>query len=1776
MKLQIRQKIILFIIVPVAAVYALMLYFGLNYLREQAYEQINTRTTEKIGQQAELFDSYLRESAVAAESTATALEVNPNLDPDELYAILRRNVTKNRFVYGSAIAFMPGQYRGKRLYSPYVCGTPGKLKEIDIAVSAYDYTAPQWDWWHDPIKAGHGIWTEPYFDKDAGNVLMTTYSVPFKRDGEIWGVATVDIPLDPLQERFNLPNDPLQKYFVLMNSGQYLYQEGRHGSTNDSIFAEAKRWRRDDLARLGTDMISGKGGIRMLPKMRGGEDYWVSFAPIASTGWSLGVWSPESVMLAPVHNQLSLALLGLSISLVIISAIVWIVANRVTTPIAQFDAAAQQIAAGNLDTSISISSNDEIGNLARSFTMMATKVRERESSLRDTRGERLAQLLEGLGDKYFFYSLKPDGTLNHVSQSVETTLGYTSEEYRRDYNHILTRNPINKDIQAHTEKALQGGPPPTYEVEMRHRNGSLRRLEICERPLFDESKQVISVEGLVCDVTERVSTTEWFRGLLEAAPDGMVILDADGNIVFVNTQTESLFGYSRESLIGNPHEILIPRQYRDEGKPGRSYFGSVLSSPIINGLSLIGLRSDGREFPAEVSLRPLHLETARGQLVATTIRDITERRRAEQALRESEARLSKTTENAPGLIYQFVLRPDGTAYMPYASAWCLSTFGVDPADLTRSADPLTALIHPDDMADFQKSVELSHSTMQPWNWEGRFVGRNGDPLYMQGNARPERMDDESTLWNGVLTDISEIKRAEEALRSSEQQFRSLVDNIPGAVYKYALDSEWTMDFISEVIQSISGYPASDFINNSARSYLSIVHPEDVEQMQTGMAASIAARQPYACEYRIIHADGSTRWVYEKGQAVPDPNGHPEYLIGSIFDVTDRREMESALRESDKQFRSIFENMQDGYILASMEGVILLTNPATARILGYNSPEELVGKKMARDIYMNPDDRENLRAILEEQGSVSGYNLTFKRKDGEMVWIEDSAHYVYDAAGKPIAVEGLVRDITERKHAERALLVAREAAETANRAKGEFLANMSHEIRTPMNAIIGMAHLALKTDLTPRQSGYLRKIDGAATTLLGIINDILDFSKIEAGKLVMERISFDLQEIVDSMADMFAYRAQEKEVEFLLSIDAAVPTALVGDPLRVGQVLTNLVSNAMKFTETGEILIRVQNESITEDSVVLRFIVQDTGIGLTEEQRGRLFQSFTQADSSTTRKYGGTGLGLTICKRLVELMDGDIEVESEAGVGSTFSFTAQFQQQSDPEVTLPPVEARSLEGLKILVVDDNATSREILQQMLESLSFDVRQVASGAEALAELKMATEPFDLVLMDWKMPGLDGIEASRLIKNSDALARTPNILMVSAYGREEIMQQTEDAGLAGFLVKPVSSSTLLESITHAMGKGAGTRIRTSKHDESELKRHQEQLRGAHILVVEDNEINQEVAAEVLSSAGIIVSLADNGQKGVEALQCHTFDCVLMDIQMPVMDGYEATGLIRNELGLLKLPIIAMTANALSGDREKCLAAGMDDHVAKPIDVANLFSTLAKWVNIEVKPPNSGTAVPPSENQTSGDAPAKLNLQGIDVENGLARIGNNHALYRRLIARFYDGQSNVTNEINEAIEKGDRETAIRLAHSLKGVAGNIGAATVAKAAWEVEKVLTQSEAGLLAPALAHLTRALEPLLSSIAALPKLDEQPVVNTEVPVAEVAGAGVRPLLSELKQLLDGGDTEAVQVLEQLQAQLEGTAYASDVSAAAGFAAQYNFQQALQHILEVEKMVDAQTTP
>ena len=926
-----------------------------------------------------------------------------------------------------------------------------------------------------------------------------------------------------------------------------------------------------------------------------------------------------------------------------------------------------------------------------------------------------------------------------------------------------------------------------------------------------------------------------------------------------------------------------------------------------------------------------------------------------------------------------------------------------------------------------------------------------------------------------------------------------------------------------------------------------------------------AGRPMRFETRHIRSNGEAVDIDVSCYVAEDEDR--SLLIASMRDITTQKRSEQAIRQANDEQSAIFESATLG-IAFIKDWAIVRANHKLEELFGW-SPGTMVGQSAC--IWWADSNCSSDGPYADiQQGRVHYSTQALHRRDGSEFWCRIS--------GSAIDPQDLTRgsvwmfdDVTAEHEAAELMRTAKDLAEDATRMKSDFLANMSHEIRTPMNAIIGMSHLALQTDLNPKQRNYIEKVDAAARNLLGIINDILDFSKIEAGKLQFETTEFHLEDVMENLADLSIMKAQDKGLELLFDVGPDVPTALVGDALRLGQVLLNLVGNAIKFTERGEVTVGIHAVDFNPDShpdhIHLRFDISDTGVGLSEEQKNKLFSAFSQADASTTRKYGGTGLGLTISKRLVELMDGQIGVQSQVAMGSTFTFTARFglQDQQRLRSTLEP----DVTGLRILVVDDNARAREIMLSILASQKFDATAVESGAKAIQALEEAQDagrPYGLVLMDWMMPDEDGLAAIGRIRADPRLHGVPAFVMVTAHSRDELLEQAQSTKIDGLLLKPVSPSSLLDSILCALGKEVLTRGRKYQRLQASQEAAQN-VRGAYLLLVEDNPVNQELALELLQGVGIRVDVANNGAEAVRMVARAPYDGVLMDCQMPVMDGFEATRKIRADGRFDALPILAMTANAMSGDRELCMAAGMNDHIGKPIDIDQLYASLARWIKpqdpVGNLAANSGASV--LAQQT--DVP---HVACLDVTQAMRRVGGNGKLLRKLIGRFVETQFDAMTRIQAALDAGDIDTATREAHTTKGLAGNIGASQLLSLAGTVETALKHGETASLPQALADMAQELALVVSQITQ--------ALGSAAPAQESSASPAsgqlvdRDLLAnELQQLatlLADDDSRAGKLADSVAEKLRGVGQGAVSGQLKKLIGKYEFEEALEKLRETAR--------
>ncbi len=898
----------------------------------------------------------------------------------------------------------------------------------------------------------------------------------------------------------------------------------------------------------------------------------------------------------------------------------------------------------------------------------------------------------------------------------------------------------------------------------------------------------------------------------------------------------------------------------------------------------------------------------------------------------------------------------------------------------------------------------------------------------------------------ALKEIEERKRVEEALRHSQSRYQSLFEDSPVSLWELDLSRMW------EYLDELKGAGAGDLeshlkqnrqdlvelakrvkVVNINRATLRLYEALSKKELNEpgrlfskeswqGMAASLVALsrgQTYFERDSVIKTvrgrrkDVTVNWSIQPGQS-------RNTLLLSLTDISDRKRAEERLRDSEERYRVAIESSNLGVAILKGNRHIFV-NQKFADMFGYRRPQELIGRPLSH--FVHPDDLPLVMNMAKRRQHQENLPTTYEfrglRRDGTIIDVEVSAA-VTTYGGQTVSL-AFLNDITARKQAEEELRKARAAADAASRAKSEFLANMSHEIRTPMNAIIGMTDLALMTELTPEQRGYLESVKVSADSLLELLNDILDFSKIEAGRLKLEEIEFALDELLDSTLKTMAVKAHEKGLELVGHLAPQVPRMIVGDPHRLRQVLVNLVGNAIKFTEKGEVLLQVEEESQDQDSLVLHLSVHDTGIGIPSEKLERIFKRFRQADGSTTRRFGGTGLGTTISKQLVEMMGGRIWAESTPGQGSIFHFTIRARKvQAEPS----PAQSSRLpvEGCRVLIVDDNATNRFILEETVSSWGMVPLAVPSGPSALQKLEEAQEQgrgFDLAITDIQMPDMDGHELARRIHQLPAWRRLP-IIFLSSLGQQISSEEPHSL----YLEKPVSRKKLQEAIWHQLGQAQS---RKEDAPPSAPSREHVSARGLDILLVEDNLINQKLAVSLLEKRGYRVEVAENGRKALEAWASRSFDLILMDVQMPEMDGLEAARRIRQREGQSggHIPIVAMTAHAMEDDRQRCLEAGMDEVITKPISPQTLYAAVETAAGLSVL-----KAAPTPEDPTARP-------EALDREALLAQFSYDHGFLAEMVEVLARETPQRLRRMLQALEQGDAQALAHEAHAFKGVLGN-------------------------------------------------------------------------------------------------------------------------------------------
>jgi PAS domain S-box-containing protein len=1224
--------------------------------------------------------------------------------------------------------------------------------------------------------------------------------------------------------------------------------------------------------------------------------------------------------------------------------------------------------------------------------------------------------------------------------------------------------------------------------------------------------------------------------------NSVLVADAQLRIVWVNDAFVALTGRSREEALGRTPGELLNSSATDLQEVQR--MNQALRSGQSVRTQLQNRSKSGRDYWVETEMQPLRDDAGAFAGYVSIETDITAKMQADEqlkaALRFSDGLLRTLNQ------YSIVSETDKAGTITHVNRGFCQISGYTEEELVgASHNIVNSGVQP---PSFWAEVWRTISSNQPWRGEVCNQAKDGSLYWVDSMIAPfVNEQGEIERYISIRMDITARKQLEQELSERNQLLQNILNNIP--VGLSVMDRRLNLVADNALFRKLLDFPDSLFAG-PVTSFESIIRfnalrgeygPGDPEPIVAEIVER--ARHAQAHQFERQRPGGVTIEV----RGAPMPGGG---FVTSYTDITDRKVAEERVRNQENLLRGAIDAINEAFILFDHDDRMVYCNDRTRQLYPRSADVIVPGGKFEDILRIGAERGEYPSAVGREQEWVAERMATHRAGNSNLVhqladgrWLRSIDRKLPDGHSVGFRI-----DITELKN-------ATEAAEQASRSKSQFLANMSHEIRTPMNAILGMLKLMQGTELTTRQLDYVSKTEGAAKSLLGLLNDILDFSKVEAGKMTLDPQPFRLDQLLRDLSVIFSANVGAKPVEVLFDIDPMVPKALVGDAMRLQQVLINLGGNAIKFTSRGEVVLKVEVVQREGYDVLLRFAVRDSGIGIAPENQAHIFDGFSQAEASTTRRFGGTGLGLSICKRLVALMGGELRLDSALGQGSTFHFTLRLPSVDLTEAELLAQNQSAAAPLMALVIDDNPTARDVVAAMVESLGWHVDLAGSGAEAVAmceaKLKLGAFPYQAIFVDWQMPGMDGWQTSQRLRELSVGEPAPIVVMVTAHGREMLAQRSaqEQSMLDAFLVKPVTASMLFDAVVDSKAAYANPKRRRRTDIDTVGQR----LAGLRLLVVEDNLINQQVARELLAAEGAQVEIADNGQLGVQAVADAkpAFDAVLMDIQMPVMDGFDATRAIRNTLGMASLPIIAMTANAMPADRLACLDAGMNEHVGKPFDLNALVGVLLTLTGRDAAPPPVHAA-------------PMTTFEQVDVATALSRLGGNKALYLRTLKSFLSDSSGAAQQLEDLLREARRDDAARQLHTLKGLAATIGAIPLAASVARVESLVKSDAPALpLAAGMAEMQATLSATLAILDRVIKELADALPPEPAPAQEALTPDVRRLLQDLQELSDllrDSDMGAMAKHEQIRAD-HGT-YQAQLKALDEAIGTLDFATALRH--------------
>jgi PAS domain S-box-containing protein len=1283
--------------------------------------------------------------------------------------------------------------------------------------------------------------------------------------------------------------------------------------------------------------------------------------------------------------------------------------------------------------------------------------------------EKYRFLIENSHD--IIYTLNMDGVFTFVSLAWTILLGYpVAQVVGRPFQPFVHPDDL-PDCLAFLHSVIETGQRQEgVEYRVKHIDGAWRWHTSSAVPLRDETGRITGLEGTARDISGRKYAEDALKQIRQnyetffnTIDEFLFVLDEQGKIISINTTVTDRLGYAREELLGQSVLMVHPPERRDEAV---RIIGEMLSG-VTEFCPIPIITKSGVQIPVET--RVSHGFWDGKPVVFGVTKDISK-------IKLSEDKFSKLFHISPSACGLSDL--DNHEYIEVNETFC-TLLGFDKDEVIGKTPVNLGIIKPETLhAIFLKADSNGKVT----NAETDLIAKNGDVKHVLLSSEIIHIQDKKNRYV-VVHDITERTQAEERLSESEERYRLLFDSSREAMMTFAPPS-WNYT---------SGNPAAlEMFGVMDAAEFNILGPWDVSPEYQPDGSLSVKKGLEQIEVAMREGFHFFEWTHQRldGTAFPATvlltrieMAGQTFVQATVRNITAQKQVEELLLKERQRLADIIEGTNVGTWEWNIQTGETVFNERWAEIIGYTLGEISPVSIETWMKFAHPDDLKASSELLEKHflGDLEYYECEtrMKHKDGRWIWILDRGKATsWTEDGKPLMMAGTHQDITERKQTEEELIETNrrleettkhandmaEQAEAANMAKSEFLANMSHEIRTPMNGVIGMTGLLLDTELNNDQRRYAEAVRSSGESLLGLINDILDFSKIEAGKLELETLDFDLRALLDDFAAIEAIRANDKGLEFICAIDPDVPTFLRGDPGRLRQILTNLTGNAVKFTHEGEISVRASLISESDGEAAIRFSVKDTGIGIPADKQEILFQKFTQADASTTRKYGGTGLGLAISKQLAELMGGKIGVISKEGHGSEFWFISWFAKQPARERIEIPL--TDIQGSHILVVDDNATNREVIMTQLRSRDVRAEEAPDGPAALQALCLARDagdPFRIAILDMQMPGMSGAVLAQTIKADDTLKNT-SLVLFSSLGQRGDTRRMEEIGFSAYLTKPARQSELFGCLSAVL---AGADV--TWQPQPIITRHtiHEMRRGSiRILLAEDNITNQQVAVGILEKLGLRVDAVANGAEAVKALEVLPYDLVLMDVQMPVMDGLEATRQIRNPQSAVcnhHIPVIAMTAHAMRGDREKCLEAGMNDYVSKPVSPQILAEALEKWLPKEENGKQQTLILPEVKQRETGqqhlqDSSGKSEIPIFDKAGMMSRLMNDENLAYKVVNGFLDDLPQQITALKEYLKSGDAVKAERQAHTIKGASANVGGEALRAVAFEMEKAAKGGE----------------------------------------------------------------------------------------------------------------------